>query len=136
LAGEEKRFARRRAAWEAERLVLQKAVDDFKRSSPPPDPKDKKLVQLTKQVTDHDKKKPQLSYVPTLALGPVRKTHVLIRGDFLRPGAEVQPGTPAILPPLSAARPTRLDLARWLVDPANPLTPRVTVNWVWHHFFG
>jgi hypothetical protein len=65
-------------------------------------------------------------------------THVLIRGDFLRPGAVVRPHTPAILPTLAAARgtPTRLDLARWLVDPANPLTPRVAVNRIWRHLFG
>jgi hypothetical protein len=78
---------------------------------------------------------------PTLTLGAPRKTRVLIRGDFLRPGIEVEPGTPAVLPPLRpdpgrAKAPNRLDLARWIVCPDNPLTARVLVNWVWHKYFG
>jgi mono/diheme cytochrome c family protein len=111
---------------------------------------DKKLVQLTKAMADHEKKAAAPSVVPTLALGNGRKTHVLLRGDFLRPGVEVQPGTPAVLHPfpsgpaasLRASRvkgekkATRLDLAHWLVDPANPLTARVIANWIWHKYFG
>jgi hypothetical protein len=69
-----------------------------------------------------------------------RKTHILLGGDFTRPGAEVNPGTPAVLPPLlertDGAVPNRLDLAHWLVHPGNPLTARVTVNRIWGHYFG
>ncbi len=67
-----------------------------------------------------------------------RESHVLIRGDFLRPGARVTGGVPAFLPPLSrkTGRPTRLDFSRWLFEPANPLTARVAVNRAWQHFFG
>jgi hypothetical protein len=50
----------------------------------------------------------------------------------------VQPEVPEVMHPLEPAGETanRLDLARWLVDPANPLTPRVTVNRWWMHLFG
>lgn len=67
-----------------------------------------------------------------------RKTTVLIKGDFTRPAHEVTPGTPAILHPFKSAqeRPNRLDLARWLVSPDNPLTARVIVNRVWQQYFG
>src|SRR5207244_6642894 len=70
------------------------------------------------------------------------------RGDFLRKGEPVEPGYPAALAPVADApgsprdtpsppkRLTRLDLARWLVSPENPLTARVTVNREWQKFFG
>ncbi len=66
-----------------------------------------------------------------------RETHLLTRGDWLKPAQEVTPGVPAILNPLPAdAPPTRLSLARWLVDPKAPTTARVFVNRVWQHYFG
>jgi len=70
-----------------------------------------------------------------------RETYVSLRGDFLRPDKEagpLHPGAPAaISPPLpAAAGHNRLDLAKWLVDPQNPLTPRVTVNRIWMRYFG
>jgi len=63
---------------------------------------------------------------------------VLLRGDFLSPGDPVEPGTLAVLPQLSprSQRPDRLDLAGWLVDPANPLPARVAANRVWQQLFG
>ena len=70
---------------------------------------------------------------------PLRQSHILLRGDFLHPGDPVTPQTPEVLPPLpdaTAASPTRLELARWLVHPGHPLTPRVTINRVWQQLFG
>jgi mono/diheme cytochrome c family protein len=64
-----------------------------------------------------------------------RETHLLLGGDFTRPGVKVNPGLPAVLPAKRQAK-TRLDFAKWLVDPANPLTARVAVNRWWGEFFG
>jgi mono/diheme cytochrome c family protein len=66
-----------------------------------------------------------------------RKTRIHIRGNFLNPGKEVTPGVPAVFHPLPQGRPAdRMALARWLVDPANPLTARVAVNRYWEQVFG
>ncbi len=98
---------------------------------------DEQLTKLNRAIATHQRQAPALTQAPTLALGSPRKTNVLIRGDFLRPGAEVEPCTPAVLAPLTVpAKPTRLDLARWLVNDSQPLTPRVVANWVWHKYFG
>ena len=65
------------------------------------------------------------------------KTHILIRGDYLQPGIEVQPGVLSILnSPPSAPNPSRLDLAKWVVSEENPLTARIWVNRAWQEFFG
>ncbi len=70
-----------------------------------------------------------------------RLTRIHLRGNFLDVGEAVQPGTPAVLSPFhprknDGAPPDRLDLARWLVDPQNPLTARVEANRTWQHLFG
>jgi hypothetical protein len=66
-----------------------------------------------------------------------RETFLLTRGEYDKPGEPVTRGVPAILPPLLKDQPTnRLGLARWLVDPSNPLTARVIVNRFWQQYFG
>ncbi len=67
-----------------------------------------------------------------------RETHIHVRGDFLRKGAQVTPDVPDVLPALESENeiPNRLELAKWLLDPAHPLTARVTVNRIWQRYFG
>src|SRR5262245_4615635 len=97
---------------------------------------DKTMARLTKALTDHDRQAPTLSKAPTLALGSPRQTNVMVRGDFLRPGAAVAANTPAVLPALASQQPNRLSLARWIVARENPLAALVIVNWVWQKYFG
>ncbi len=66
-----------------------------------------------------------------------RDTFVLLRGDYRNRADKVEPNTPAVLPPLPRDAPrNRLTLAKWLVDPGNPLTARVAVNYFWQMYFG
>ncbi len=68
--------------------------------------------------------------------------HVLARGDHQNKGDRVLPrplgvllpdGTPEL--PVDTKNP-RTELAKWVTDPGNPLTPRVMVNRMWHYHFG
>ena len=62
---------------------------------------------------------------------------ILLRGAYDKPGEKVEAATPAALHPLPTGAPkNRLGLAKWVVDPANPLTARVTVNRFWQEVFG
>lgn len=66
-----------------------------------------------------------------------RETRLFKRGDWQRPGEQVEAATPAILHPFPEGAPrNRLGLAQWLVDPRSPTTARVVVNRVWQTYFG
>jgi hypothetical protein len=121
---------------EAEITALQKQIA----TAPKEKVKDlqKKLSGLQSQKAAVTKKTP--TTLITTSVQP-RMVRVLKRGNWLDDSGEVvQPGVPSALPALGAPkekkRATRIDLARWLVAPENPLTDRVFVNRLWLLFFG
>jgi mono/diheme cytochrome c family protein len=91
------------------------------------------------QIETLKKKMPQIPTTMVLVeRAKPRETFIHRRGNFLDPGMKVEPHVPRVLPPLPEGieRPTRLDLAKWLMSAENPLTARVTVNRVWQEYFG
>jgi hypothetical protein len=97
---------------------------------------------LAREIEAHRKAEPKAPLMSVRVIAQrreaPRKSHVLHRGDFLQPKNEVRPGTLASLHPFKPRGPVpdRLDLARWLVDPENPITARVAVNHLWSLLFG
>ncbi len=138
------------------------AIDSEKRNKPQRDllrthyigqhPEAKKMKA---EITELDETLAALAPPKSLVMSELpepRMTMIFRRGNFLDPGEVVAAGTPRMLPGASATMPSsdnqsegqqaasrlsnRVDLAKWLVDPANPLTARVQVNRAWAQFFG
>jgi hypothetical protein len=101
-------------------------------------PDSRELAAFTKLLSESPGVKGDVEAQTLVERKTLRPTYVHVRGDFLNRGAEVQPGTLAVLHPLKprGAKADRIDLANWLTDPANPLTTRVTVNHIWANLFG
>ena len=98
---------------------------------------------LATQIAATDRQLEELlSEVPTVMVmaesSTPRPTFVLADGRYDQPGAAVSAGVPSFLAPKIEESRTlnRLDLARWITSPDNPLTARVVVNRYWQHFFG
>jgi hypothetical protein len=94
---------------------------------------------LSAAIAAHNATKPKYPETTAAILtAEERATNVHVRGDFLRKGDEVKPGTLSVLHAFHprGEKPDRLDLANWLLDPANPLTARVAVNHVWKDLLG
>ncbi|MDP7017894.1 MAG: DUF1549 and DUF1553 domain-containing protein [Pirellulaceae bacterium] len=76
--------------------------------------------------------------------GAAAASHLMIRGDWRRPGPRLEPAFPRIAnawrakPELepSVSRGRRASLARWLTRRDHPLTLRVAANRLWQFHFG
>ena len=129
--------------WDQQTLAQRRALfGTFRRDDSEFSVRHEKLASLERQ---------EAKAITTLVMTELpqpRASVLFIKGDFTRPGEPVTPGALEILPPLAghssststltgaAAAPNRLDLARWLFDPAHPLTARVMVNRIWQQYFG
>jgi hypothetical protein len=105
------------------------------------DQKQALMKKLEKLQEDMPEPLPALHSVANMAdkKSPI---HLLSRGDYhakgqsvgMRPlGVLLPDGAPEL--PENTAKP-RAELAKWIVDPNNPLTARVMVNRIWHYHFG
>jgi hypothetical protein len=122
----------------AERKPSQKQAlfDMFQWSSPEVEPL---LIEAEKAEEQFDLLDTSIPRVVTTVAVKPRQIRVLPRGNFLdETGPIVEPAIPGFLGKLETGgqRATRLDLANWIVSPANPLTARVFVNRTWREFFG
>ncbi|MFV0443272.1 MAG: DUF1553 domain-containing protein [Planctomycetaceae bacterium] len=100
-------------------------------------PKLARTVQELESEREAIKARSPITHVQQEKMDTPAMAYVLTRGEYDRPGDQVSAAPPASLHPLPAGAPqNRLGLARWLMDPANPLTARVTVNRFWQQIFG
>ncbi len=96
------------------------------------------LKELKKKLDSLNRAFPALSQAQTIAVSSQsRKSYIHIRGGYRNKGIQVEPATPHFLHPMPQdSNPSRLTLARWIVSPKNPVTPRVTVNRLWQELLG
>jgi hypothetical protein len=104
------------------------------------DQENPKLLALQKKVEGLEKSLKKVTPPTTLVMVEMdekRDTHVMARGSYLSPKQKVEADVPQVLNDWNPEWPkNRLGLAKWLVDPENPLTARVVVNRWWGQFFG
>ena len=101
-----------------------------------------RMAKLTSKLSALQKRKPAREMVQSFdEKSKPRDMKIHIRGSIDHLGAIVPRGAlqvanygPAPKMPTNASG--RLELADWIVDPANPLTARVMANRVWHWLFG
>lgn len=100
---------------------------------------------LSKQIEDLRRKLTELRKQGTAYVGRFtapEPTFLLHRGDPTTPGGMVTPGVLSEVRPQLALSATTSDVerrvafARWVTNPANPLTARVLVNRLWQQHFG
>ena len=125
----------------AAREALSRKCDELEslivRDFPKNDPASFETTQMVKELKKQIEGFKASTTLVMVEMEEPRESRILRRGDYLSLGKTVTYGTPEALHPWKPEYPeNRLGLARWIVDPANPLTARVAVNRWWARFFG
>ena len=114
-----------------------KQIEDYYRNIAPA------LDGIRNQIADLEKRQNEIRLKSPYSLTSVsvqpRTTRILPRGNWLDDSGEiVEPMTPEFMGDFNIKnrRPTRLDLANWVVSRNNPLTARTYVNRLWAMYFG
>lgn len=91
------------------------------------------LSEILAEGREIDKSLPKERYAVAMAEGTPEPGNVYIRGSYRKLGEKV---SRRMLTALGGKEGDRLELARQIANPENPLTSRVMVNRIWHHLFG
>ncbi|MES2709159.1 MAG: DUF1553 domain-containing protein [Verrucomicrobiota bacterium] len=104
--------------------------------------RDEPFTALNRELAALEKEKEDIRQRGSVSLVMQEKdseaqAYLLARGEYDKRGERLTPATPPALPPMADSLPrNRLGLSRWLLQPDNPLTARVTVNRFWQEIFG
>ncbi|MEQ8789969.1 MAG: DUF1553 domain-containing protein [Pirellulaceae bacterium] len=109
----------------------------------------KQLARLKSELSRVEREIAQVPSLPSWWIGQFQAApgpfHVFLGGDPQREGDVAVPTSLQVLrdrkgsyhlPPETEEGQRRLQLAKWITSPENPLTPRVLANRLWHYHFG
>jgi hypothetical protein len=130
------------ARWQALReqmLALYRERTEYKEQFHPK-ATDPGLKQRTETIEALKKQLPKVEVTMVMhEMAKPRQAYIMPGGDYQAHGARVYPGVLSVVgnpPQVTGRQLNRLDLARWVANPANPLFARVAVNRMWQQYFG
>jgi len=131
------------AAWKARAEPVEREMKQLREAMK--HAKQDEQPEFEKRLEDlEDKMPPPLPALFSVRDDPAKRTaiHLLARGDYrnqgdvvgMRPPGVLLPDNAPDLPPETST--PRAVLAKWVIDPENPLAARVMVNRIWEYHFG